>query len=81
MKRIAKRDQQLEAAQRDLRNRSEELDTLTLAEKTSTSEHTQRQDEVVRQRDNQMLRAQSNASKPVSNKLAATASNKRGKSQ
>ena len=78
---IAKRDQQLEAAQRDLRNRSEELDTLTLAEKTSTSEYTQRQDEVVRQRDNQMLRAQSNASKPVSNKLAATASKKRGKSQ
>jgi circadian clock protein KaiC len=53
---MAQRDHHLDAAQRDLRNRSEELDTLTLAEKTSTSEYTQRRDDVVRLRDDKLLR-------------------------
>ena len=56
---MAARDHHLDAAQRDLRNRSEELDTLTLAEKTSTSEYTQRRDDVVRQRDDKLLREES----------------------
>ena len=77
---MAARDHHLEAAQRDLRDRSEELDTLTLAEKTSTSEHTQRQDEVVHQRDGQLLREQSAGSKPANGKPAATKAKKRRKS-
>lgn len=76
---MAARDLRLEAAQRDLRDRSEELDTLRLAEKTSTSEQTQRQDEVVRRRDDQLLREQPARSRPAGRKLASAAVKKRGK--
>jgi circadian clock protein KaiC len=63
---MAERDHHLEAAQRELRNRTEELETLTLAEKTSSDEATQRQDEVVRKRDGKLLEEQSDRSKPAS---------------
>ena len=68
---MAERDHRLEAAQRELRNRSEELDTLTLAEKATTSEQTQRQDEVVRTRDRKLVRAQTDGAKPASGKPRA----------
>jgi circadian clock protein KaiC len=61
---MADRDHRLEATQRDLRNRSEELDTLTLAEQTSTDESTQRQDDVVGKRDGELLQPQSGRAKP-----------------
>ena len=70
---MAERDHRLEAAQRELRNRSEELDTLTLAEKATTSEQTQRQDEVVRTRDRKLVRAQTDGAKPASGKPRARA--------
>jgi hypothetical protein len=63
---MAERDHHLEAAQRELRNRTEELETLKLAEKTSSDEATQRQDEVVRKRDDKLLEEQSDRSKPAS---------------
>jgi circadian clock protein KaiC len=63
---MAERDHHLEAVERELRNRSEELETLTLAEKTSSDEATQRQDEVVRKRDDKLLEEQSDRSKPAS---------------
>jgi circadian clock protein KaiC len=78
---IAERDHHLEAAQRDLRNRSEELDTLTLAEKTSTHESTERQDEVVRKRDGELLQEQSERAKPGNAKPVSTATKKRRKSK
>src|SRR4030095_14115360 len=62
---MAERDHCLETAQRELRNRSEELETLTLAEKTSPDEATQRQDEVVRKRDGELFHEQSERSKPA----------------
>jgi circadian clock protein KaiC len=74
---MAERDHHLEAAQRDLRNRSDELSTLTLAEETSTSEHTQRQDEVVRQRDDRLLRQHSTRSAPATGKPASAGVKKR----
>jgi circadian clock protein KaiC len=78
---MAERDHHLDVAQRDLRDRSEELDTLRLAEKTSTSEHTQRQDEVVRRRDDKLLREQSPRSEPATSKPASAAVKKRGTSK
>ena len=78
---MAERDLRLEAAQRELRDRSEELDKLRLAEKTSASERTQRQDEVVRRRDGQLLREQPARAKAAGRKPATTGLKKRGKSQ
>ena len=75
------RDNRLEAAQRDLRNRSEELDTLTLAEKTSSDESTGRQDDVVRKRDSRMLREQAERAKHAMRKPARAAVKKRGESK
>src|SRR4030095_7736774 len=78
---MAERDHHLEAAQRELRNRSEELETLTLAEKTSSNEATQRQDEVVRKRDGEVLHEQSVRSKPAVRKPASAGAKKRGKNK
>lgn len=44
---MTERDHHLAAAQRDLRNRSEELETLTRAEKTISIDHAPRQDKAV----------------------------------
>lgn len=63
---LAERDMRLVGAQRDLLECSEELDILALAETTSTSEGTERQDEVVRKRDNKLVREQHNGAKPKS---------------
>jgi len=57
----ADRDLQFETAQRGLRTRSEELDALRRAEKTSADEHTQRRDEVARRRDGKLVREQAPA--------------------
>ncbi len=70
---IAERDHRLEGTQRDLRNRTEELDTLTLAEQTSTDESTQRQDGVVEKRDGKLLREQSGRVKPAPRKPSSRA--------
>ena len=78
---MAERDHRLEGAQRDLRNRSEELDTLTLAEQTSTDESTQRQDGVVGKRDGKLLQEQSDRSKPGNGKRASAGAKKGGKSK
>ena len=56
---MAERDHRMENAQRDLLIRSEELTMLRLAEKTSSVEATQRQDDVVRKRDGKLLNEQS----------------------
>jgi circadian clock protein KaiC len=77
---MAERDHRLEAAQRDLLNRSEELGTLTLAEQTSSNESTQRQDDVVRKRDGELLQ-QSHHLEPAMTKPASAAVKKRGKSK
>ena len=68
---IAERDHRLEAAQLDLHNCSEELDTLTLAEKTRATEHTQRLDDVVRTRDRKLVREQTGGAKPAGGKPRA----------
>jgi circadian clock protein KaiC len=65
---MAERDLRLVGAQRDLIDCSEELDALALAQKTSTSESTQRQDAVVRKRDRKLVRAQANGAKPAGSK-------------
>jgi circadian clock protein KaiC len=78
---MAERDHRLEVAQRDLLSRSEELETLRLAEKTSTNEATQRQDDVVRKRDGELLHEQSEHSKPAIRKLASARVKNRGKSK
>jgi circadian clock protein KaiC len=65
---LAERDLRLVSAQRDLLNCSEELDVLALAEAASTSEGDQRQDEVVRKRDNKLVRDQKNGAKPKGGK-------------
>ena len=48
--------QSLVAAQRDLLQRAEELDTLTLAEKKRRDAGLQRRDETIRQNDDKLLR-------------------------
>ena len=68
---MAERDLRLEAAQRELRDRCEELETLTLAAKTSTEEGTQREDKVVRKRDRKLVREQTPAAKPAGGKPRA----------
>jgi len=65
------RDHQIDAAQRDLRDRCQELDVLTIAEQTSAAESTQRQDGVVRKRDGaavqkQAIRSKRKLKKPAS---------------
>jgi len=78
---MTERDHRLEAAQRDLQNRSEEIGTLTRAEETSTDESTQRQDNVVRKRDGELLQEQAPRAKPGNDKPASVAVKKRGKSK
>ena len=78
---MADRDHRLEGTQRDLRNRSEELDALTLAEQTSTDESTQRQDGVVGKRDGKLLQDQSDRAKPGNGKPSSAAVKKGGKSK
>lgn len=65
---LAERDLQLDGAQRDLRNRAAELDSLRLSEKRKTSEHTQRRDEVVRERDRKLVNEQTGGAKPAGGK-------------
>jgi circadian clock protein KaiC len=78
---MAERDHHFEAAQRELNNRSEELETLTRAEETSSDEATQRQDAVVRKRDGELLHGQSVHSKPAVEKPASARVKNRGKSK
>jgi circadian clock protein KaiC len=78
---MAERDHRLEAAQRDLLIRSEELTILRLAEKTKSDEATQREDGVVRKRDGELLHEQSDRSKPAITKLPSARVKKRGKSK
>ena len=65
---LAARDLRLAGTQRDLLDCSEELDTLARAEMTITSEGTQRQDAVVRKRDNELVKEQANGAKPAGGK-------------
>jgi circadian clock protein KaiC len=76
---MTERDHHLVAAQRDLRNRTDELDTLTLAEERCGEESTQRQDEVVRERDGKLVREQATSSEPAVEKPASTDGKKPGK--
>jgi hypothetical protein len=78
---MAERDHHFEAAQRELNNRSEELETLTRAERTSSDEATQRQDEVVRKRDGELLHEQSIHSQPAVEKPASAKAKNRRKSK
>ena len=78
---MKERDHQIDAAQRDLRDRCEELEVLTLAEQTSAAESTQREDGVVRKRDGATVQKQANGSKRIAAKPAAAAANKRTKRQ
>jgi len=68
---MAQRDLSLDAAQRDLCNRTEELDTLTLAEKTRTDERALRQDTAVRKRDRKLVREKGADTKPARRKPRA----------
>ena len=65
---LAERDLRLVGAQRDLLDCSEELDTLAQAQRTSASEGTQRQDAVVRKRDDKLVKEQANGAKPAGGK-------------
>jgi circadian clock protein KaiC len=75
---LAERDLRLVNAQRDLLNCSEELDVLALAEATNASEGHQRQDEVVRKRDNKLVREQKNGAKPEGGKPRKQVLSKQG---
>jgi circadian clock protein KaiC len=76
---MTERDHHLVAAQRDLQKRTDELDTLTLAEERRSDEGTHAQDEVERQRDDKRLREQATRSKPAIEKPASTDGKKPGK--
>lgn len=76
---MAERDHHMETAQRDLLIRSEELTALRLAERASTNEAIQRQDEVVRERDGKLLHEQSEHPKPAVGKSASARTQKRRK--
>jgi circadian clock protein KaiC len=78
---MAERDHRLEAAQRDLLIRSEELTMLRHAEKTSSNEAAQRQDGVVWKRDGELLHQQSELSKSAIRKLVSAKAKKRRKSK
>lgn len=71
---MAERDHHLEAAQRDLRNCSDEFVTFTLAEKANSAEHAQRQDAVARQRDSAPIRAPSAVARAARRKPARAGS-------
>jgi circadian clock protein KaiC len=75
---LAERDLRLVNAQRDLLKCSEELDVLALAEATNASEGHQRQDEVVRKRDNKLVREQKNGAKPEGGKPREQVHSKQG---
>jgi circadian clock protein KaiC len=75
---LAERDLRLVNAQRDLLKCSEELDVLALAEATNASEGHQRQDEVVRKRDNKLVREQKNGAKPEGGKPRKQVLSKQG---
>ncbi|MEA3208212.1 MAG: circadian clock protein KaiC [Chthoniobacter sp.] len=75
---MTERDHHLVAAQRDLRNRTDELDTLRLAEERRGEESVQRQDEVVRDRDDKLLREQPARARPAIKKPASAGVKKRG---
>jgi circadian clock protein KaiC len=75
---LAERDLRLVNAQRDLFKCSEELDVLALAEATNASEGHQRQDEVVRKRDNKLVREQKNGAKPEGGKPRKQVLSKQG---
>jgi circadian clock protein KaiC len=78
---MAERDHRMEAVQRDLLIRSEELTALRLAEKMSTNEATQRWDEVVRKRDGELFHEQSERSKPAIGTVASAKAKKQRKSK
>ncbi len=59
------RDWQFQASQSDLRDQGRELDSLAQADRARSTEGTQRQDEVVRQRDDTILQSQAPASGAV----------------
>jgi circadian clock protein KaiC len=65
---LAERDLGLAGAQRDLLDCSEALNDLAAAHTTSAMERTQRQDSVVRMRDDKLVREQVNGAKPASGK-------------
>jgi circadian clock protein KaiC len=74
---LAERDLRLEAAQRDLRDRSEELDRLRSAQRTSIEEGILRQDEMVHQRDGDLLRKSAPAARPATRKPTSAKTKKR----
>jgi circadian clock protein KaiC len=78
---VAKRDHQLAAAERDLRNRSEELDTLWPAEKTSDDENIHRESDIAGRRDHDITREQPSRPAPAAEKPVATAEKKARKAK
>ena len=68
---LRERDMRLDGAQSDLRTRAEELDALALAEKAHSERSNEREDEVVRKRDGELLEEQaSQGIAPAGKKLA-----------
>lgn len=76
---LAERDLRLEAAQRDLKDRSEELDRLWRAQKTSIDEGVLRRDEMVHKRDGDLFRKSAPAGGPATRKPAPAKTKKRKK--
>jgi circadian clock protein KaiC len=77
----AERDHRLDGAQCDPQNRSEEIDTFTLAKKMSGSEHARRQHEVVRKRNRARVRAPSDHPNAPTRKPAHAKVKTRGKNK
>ena len=76
---MKERDHQIEAAQRDLRDRCEQLEVLEIAEQTSAAESTQREDDVVRKRDGATVQKQAKRAKYRPAKPASNGPERRGK--